>query len=347
MKKRLIFASGLALMFAQLCPAADLTADQKKEVIKALNSSMQTRYVMADQAKKLADLYNKNLASGVYDGIKGGAEFAKRLSEDANSVCQDAHLRIRYSEKPLPERKNIAEPSAAEEEESRLQVIRTNAGFEEVKRLEGNVGYVKFNLFHAPHAAERPLRSAMNFLADTDALIIDLRDNGGGYPDTVNMFCSYFFDKATHINSLLMRQGDKMEEDKSITTPVAGSTFTKKPIYVLVSKRTGSGAEECTYNIQTQKRGVIIGESTWGGANPGGNVRLTDNFSAFIPVGMAKNPITGKNWEGTGVIPDVKTATADALKVGHRMAIEALLKNASGEEQRRLQDLLSKLSSQH
>ncbi|HLO98564.1 MAG TPA: S41 family peptidase [Fimbriimonas sp.] len=337
---------GLALLMTQLSFAADMTADEKKEVIKALNSSMQTRYVLADQAKKLADLYNKNLSAGVYDGIKSGAEFAKRLSDDATSICQDAHLRIRYSEKPLPVRTIASEPSAAEVEQIRLQTVRTNAGFEEVKRLEGNVGYVKFNFFDSPEAAKRRLRSAMSFLANTDALIIDLRDNGGGYPETVNLFCSYFFDKPTHVNSILTRQGDKLEEERSITTPVADSTFTNKPIYVLVGKRTGSGAEECSYNLQTQKRGVIIGESTWGGANPGGMVRLTDNFSAFIPFGMAKNPITGKNWEGTGVIPDVKVPVADALKTGHKLVIEALAKGAKGKDQRRLQEILAMLSAQ-
>lgn len=338
---RLPLAIALAL-FAAWC-SADISASERAQVVEELSQSLISRYVVRAKGEEAAALLRANLKSGSYDSLKDGASFAKALSDDVNRVCKDAHLRIRYSEKVLPERREAARPSSDEVAAQKRYARLTNGGFEEVKRLGGNLGYIRFFGFLSPEDAERPLRAAMEFVKDTDALIFDIRDNGGGHPETVALVCSYLFDKPTHINDILFREGDKTKTSKYVTRSVKGPKYGNKPVYVLVSKRTGSGAEEFAYDLQNQKRALILGENTWGGANPGGTVRLTDHFLAFIPVGMARSPITGTNWEGTGVTPDIKVAPPEALKEAQKLAIQKLLESAKGEDVDRLKSALSEL----
>ena len=303
---------------------------------------MVQRYVIKSKAEEVAKTIRSNLASGKYDTLTTGQEFVAVLSKDVNAICKDAHFRMRYSEKVLPERKEPSEPSKEEIEADARFTKLINAGFEDVKRMGGNIGYIQFFGFHDPAAAERTIHASMQFLQETDALIFDIRDNGGGDPETVRRLCSYLFEKPTHINTLLMRRGDKTATMDFKTSRAKGKVYTK-PVYVIVSKRTGSGAEEFAYDLQNQKRAIIIGENTWGGANPGGTVRLTDHFSAFIPVGMARNPITMTNWEGTGVTPDVQCDPKEALKTAQIMAIKKLLETATGGDVTRLKCVLNEL----
>ena len=137
-------------------------------------------------------------------------------------------------------------------------------------------------------------------------------------------------DQPVHLNDISFRDGDKMITNESWTAKKLDlPRYLDKEVYVLVSKRTGSGAEECAYDLQCLHRATILGENTWGGANPGGNVRLNDHFAVFIPVGRAENPYTHKNWEGTGVTPDFKVDPKESLKMAQIMALDVLIKKAS------------------
>ncbi len=338
--KRHSFLSTLLLLAAAALSTAQVSKDEKAQVVEALAKTMTERYVLRGKGEEAAQLLRNRLKSGAYDEATSGEAFASALSRDVNSLCSDAHLRVRFSPTPLPSRAQAAEPSEAEIAEHARQMRQANAGFEEVKRLQGNVGYVRLNAFSHPSAAQRPLEAAMAFVAETDALIFDLRGNGGGSPETVKALCGYLFAKPTHVNSLLMRRGDQLVQNDFVTKPVEQHPYFDKPVYVLVGKRTGSAAEEFAYNLQAQKRATLVGESTWGGANPGGTVRLSDHFSAFIPVGMAKNPITGTNWEGTGVIPEVEARPDEALAVAHRLILEQLIRSAEGADRKRLEQAL-------
>lgn len=281
-----------------------------EELIASVCKQMRERYVLADVGERAAALLEDNLKKDAYKGLKEQV-LADRLVADLNGVCKDAHLRMRWSKDALPERKVATEPSEAEIKAFEQFVREQNAGFKEVKVLDGNLGYIKFNGFMDRASAQRAIDSAYSFVAETRGLIFDIRENGGGEPDTVRAVCSYLFKEKTHLNSLFFRS-----ENQTIdfyTEPVSGPLYVGRPVWVLVSKRTGSAAEEFAYNLQTRKRATIIGQSTWGGANPGGNVRLNDHFAMFVPTGMAINPITKKNWEGTGVIPDVVTEIGKEL----------------------------------
>jgi C-terminal processing protease CtpA/Prc len=318
----------------------DVDAAAKKQTVEALFTSMNQYYVFPDKAKEAEKAVKARLASGAYDGVKDGAEFAKLVTEDMRKVCQDAHLHVRFSETKLPEREEARQPTQAEIAEARRQTLRGNAGLQRVERLPGNVGLIKINGFHDPELAAEPIRAAMDFVANTDALIFDLRDNGGGDPSTVQLLCSYLFgEKPVHLNDIYFRPENRTTEFWTLKS-VPGKRYEDREVYVLTSKRTGSGAEEFAYNLKNLKRATIVGSSTWGGANPGGMIRLNDHFSAFVPSGRAINPITKTNWEGVGVQPDVEVAPEGALKAAHVLALKSLLAKAKPEDRKLLTSTL-------
>jgi C-terminal processing protease CtpA/Prc len=155
---------------------------------------------------------------------------------------------------------------------------------------------------------------AVRAFEGVDALIIDLRGNGGGSPETVQFLCSYFFGERTHLNSLVMRrpEGEIVEEYWTLDA-LPGPRLVDVPLFVLTSGNTGSAAEEFCYNLQTRERATLIGQTTGGAANPGGTVALDERLVAFISDGQARNPVTGTNWEGVGVVPEVVVPVHQAL----------------------------------
>jgi C-terminal processing protease CtpA/Prc len=219
--------------------------------------------------------------------------------------------------------------------------------------MDGNIGYIELRGFNDHEAGAETVAAAMTFLANTEAIIFDLRQNGGGSPFMVALISSYLFgDKPVHLNDLYWRKGDRTDE--FWTKPAAAAKkFPDKDVYVLTSNRTFSAGEEFTYTLKNLKRAVIVGETTGGGAHPGGMERLSEHFGVFIPAGRAINPISKTNWEGTGVEPDVKVPREQALKVAYLMAlkksvdaiknenIKADVKTMIEEVQRQLDDLRS------
>ena len=202
---------------------------------------------------------------------------------------------------------------------------RENCGFEKVERLDNNIGYVKFNYFGPPEVCGTTASAAMNFLGNVDAVIFDLRSNGGGDPKMVAYLSSYLFNERTHLNDLWERKTNKTTQ--YWTRPdVPGKKLAGKPVYVLTSKGTFSGAEEFSYNLKNLKRGTIVGETTGGGAHPTDGHRVEDHFLVAVPFARAVSPITKTNWEGKGVEPDIKVPSAQALDKAKMLAIEQLTK---------------------
>jgi hypothetical protein len=315
-------------------PDLPIDAKMRTEVIDKLLSELMDAYVFPKTAEKMRDAIRARVERKEYDGVKTGQELAKLLTQHLQEVSKDRHLRVNCSTKKLPPRSKGG-PDEKTIARFRERQKKLNSGFRRVERLGGNVGYLELNGFMDDKVAGRPAAAAMSFLADTDALIIDLRTNGGGSPHTVALVCSYLFDdKPVHLNSLYWRKGDRTDE--FWTKKVDGPRYVGKDVFVLVSKRTFSAAEEFTYNLQTQKRAVIVGETTGGGAHPGGMVPLNDHFVVFIPTGRAINPITKTNWEGTGVKPDIAVPADQALERAHQEAIKRILAKVKDEEMRRL-----------
>jgi C-terminal processing protease CtpA/Prc len=163
--------------------------------------------------------------------------------------------------------------------------------------------------------------AAMNVLADSVTLIIDLRDTRGGAPGMVALICSYLFGEPTHLDDIYDREAHTTEHT-STWTYVPGKRFIDTPVFVLVSKKTFSAAEELSYDLKALKRATLIGETTGGGAHLVGPRRLDDHFFIEVPFGRFINPVTGTDWEGTGVAPDVEASAADALAEALRRARE-------------------------
>jgi retinol-binding protein 3 len=315
----------------QTPPDATVDSATRSAVVEALIKELNDGYVFPETAKKMESDLRARAAKKEYDEISSAQKFAVKLTEDLQSVSRDKHLRVRFSPNPLPVRRERTEPTDAEKAEEARYLKFMNSGFEQVERMRGNIGYIRFNAFVDAEKGAETVTAAMNFVANTDALIFDLRDNGGGDPAMVKLICSYLFgDKPVHLNDLYWRKGNRTDE--FWTTPnVAGKKFLDKDVYVLTSNRTFSGAEEFSYNLKNLKRATIIGEITGGGAHPGGFARLSDHFGAFIPAGRAISPVTKTNWEGTGVEPDVKVPRDQALKTAYLLALNKAVERAKDE----------------
>ncbi|MET0623479.1 MAG: S41 family peptidase [Pyrinomonadaceae bacterium] len=348
MKLKAIFALALCAFVMLGDPAAaparqappeqpDMAVDAaaRKEVIENLIKRLNETYVFADAAAKMEQAVRARVAKGEYDQITSAKKFAEKLTADVQEVSRDKHLRVRYSAQPIPERQGgPREPTAEEREQFRRDMARVNYGFQKIERLPGNIGYVEFRNFLDPEGGAETVASVFNFLSNTDAIIFDLRRNGGGDPAMVALICSYLFGaEPVHLNSLHWREGKGERVEEFWTRKeVAGKRYTGKDVYVLTSGYTFSGAEEFTYNLKNLKRATIIGETTGGGANPGGGSRLSKHFGAFIPRGRAVSPITKTNWEGTGVEPDVKVPADQALTTARLMALKKAVEKTTDDE---------------
>ena len=317
---------------AQTSPDLAIDAATRAAVIDILLKELIDGYVFPETAKKMEADIRSRVAAKEYDSVTSAQEFAKKLTTDLQSVSKDKHLRVRYSHTPIPMRKDRGEPTEAEREQARWMNKRINFGFEKVERLNGNIGYIDLRGFNDHEAGAETVAAAMAFLQNTEALIFDLRQNGGGSPYMIALISSYLFgDKPVHLNDMYWRKSGKTDE--FWTNPqLAKVKFTNKDIYVLTSNYSFSGAEEFSYNLKNLKRATIIGETTGGGAHPGGMVRLHDHFGVFIPVGRAINPISKTNWEGTGVEPDIKIPKDQALKTAYLMALNKSLANIKDEQ---------------
>lgn len=317
-------------------PDLPIDVAAKAQIINDLTKELNESYVFAETAKKMEESVKQKLQNKAYDNISSSREFAQKLTEDLQAVSKDKHLRVRFSYEKIPVRQERREPSK-EEIENQLRFIRQiNFGFEKIERLQGNVGYVDLRGFSDAEAGAETVAAAMTFLQNTDALIFDLRQNGGGSPHMVALISSYLFgEKPVHLNSLYWRKGDKTEEFWT-KAQVAGRRYGEtKDVYVLTSSRTFSAGEEFTYNLKNLKRATIVGETTGGGAHPGGMFRINDHFGAFVPTGRAISPITKTNWEGTGVEPDVKVSKELALKTAYVLALNKIIERTPDEQRKK------------
>ncbi|MGH7595136.1 MAG: S41 family peptidase [bacterium] len=339
-------ASSLALAktgFAQVIqtggPQQDMTIDAKTRaaVIESATKALNENYVFPEMAKKMEQAIRARMKRKEYDKITSAENLASTLTAHFQEVSRDKHLRVRYSQEILPDFSRERQDSPEERERQRAFASARNFGFEKVERLDGNIGYFDLRGFMDAEMASETAATTMNFLANTDALIIDLRRNGGGQPEMVALLSSYLFDKRTHLNDIYSRFDNHTQEYWTSET-VAGKRYGEsKPVYVLTSKHTFSAGEEFTYNLKNLKRATIVGETTGGGAHPVRPHRINEHFMIGVPFARAINPITKTNWEGTGVTPDVETTAEQALKVAHLAALKNLV--AKTTAQQRLNEL--------
>lgn len=304
-----------------------LTPAMRREVVDNMAAALTRQYVYPDKAQAMAVQLRSYLAQGRFDGVTSADKLAAMLTQQLQAMSQDKHLEVRYFEQPIPQPTAGQDDDAAEEAAALEERKRFNFGFETVGRLKCDIGYLDLREFGRPAQVASRIAAAMTLLADTRALIIDLRHTHGGDPESVMLLASYLFDQPTHLNDIYWREDDRTEA-RWTEAQVAGPRYGQaRPIYLLTSRETFSAGEDFAYALKYASRATVIGEATGGGAHPGQRRRLSDHFMMNIPTGRAINPVTGTDWEGVGVQPDLKVAADKALDVAQAAVLERLLKS--------------------
>jgi retinol-binding protein 3 len=297
-----------------------LDAALRKKVIDGVEEKLKEYYVEPALAQQMADDLIARAARGQYDSFTDGDTFAAQLSDDLRRVSHDKHLRVSFNPFKMPEQ---SKPTPEDEARFHRQMLHNNCAFDKVEILPGNIGYVKFDGFMDASFCGPTVAAAMGFVEHADALIFDIRENGGGQPAMVTLIASYLFDGPTHLIDIYNRKENSTQQNWTLSY-LPGERMTTQPVYVLTSNRTFSGAEEFAFDLKNQKRATIVGETTGGGAHPVSGHTVADFFMVDVPFAKSLDPVTKTNWEGTGVEPDVKVPAADALTTAEKLAREKI-----------------------
>lgn len=315
-----------------------LTVDSKMqmEIIDSVAYALNEIYVFPDVAKEMEKHIRKQYKDKVYKDITSLDQFVQKLTDDLRGISHDKHLGIRVV--PLEYLNRLQDDTLSDAERQRQleQQQYNNFAFKKIELLPGNVGYLKFDGFNEALHAGGTAIAALNFLAYCDALIIDLRENGGGSPSMIQLITSYFFDEPKHINSFYIRKEDSINQFWT-QAYVSGPRLSDVDLYILTSSYTFSAAEEFTYNLKNMERATIVGETTGGGAHPV-DFRIFNNLKVgmSLPFGRAINPITGTNWEGTGIEPHIKTTNENAYNAAYLEALKKLHEKAADDQRKNI-----------
>jgi hypothetical protein len=311
---------GVVLSTGVVCGAggqrddASLDAGDRRRVIAGVVANVKDHYFDRDVAQKMADALLMHEKNGDYNATTNGGELAELLTRQLREVSHDMHLEVVYSLERLPDHPGVPTPESQARYRKALE--QENCTFETVKILPHNIGYLKLNSFPDVAICRSMAVAAMATLNGADAVIFDLRDNRGGFPEMVMLIASYLFDHPEYIYS--PRESPSVQS--WTRSPVARNKLADKPVYVLTSGMTWSGAEQFSYDLKMLKRATLVGEKTRGGAHAGTFYRIDDHFGMGVPEVKAVNPFSKVDWEGVGVEPDVKVKAADALKMAEGLA---------------------------
>lgn len=315
----------VSVLILQLSPAIGqdvsqiLSEEEQDKILEKISQLLTDNYVLKDVGQVCADFLEEQIENKSYEEITHPRAFARNLTSDLRKIHNDRHIRIQSI---TPGDRRLVKNPRLDFFLRTRDSIKENLGFKEVKIMPGNVGYINIRSFEPYELARGKALNTLHFIENADAIIVDLRNNIGGNPTMVQFLGSFFFDQPVHLNSIYWRRGDYTEEFWTMDS-IGIKKRPKVPVFVLTSDRTFSGGEEFAYNLKIQKRATLIGEKTAGGANPGYTFRINDYFNIFIPTGRSINPITGTNWEGKGVEPDISINTSGALSLALEKAEQA------------------------
>ena len=320
----LVLGAALLALNAHAADAATPAA-ARTELLQSLTSTLQTHYVFPEALPRLGAALKQRVRA--YPADLPAQALAQRLSQDLRELSGDKHFMVMHDPDFRADENPDALPSAEDIARQQEQAGRLGYGLPTVQRLPGNVAYVELRGFGPTEAVAPAYSAVLSLLQGSEALILDLRRNGGGSPDSVALWMSHFFPKGDprHLNDIYTRRTGKTQQ--FWTQPSASPRY-DKPVYVLTAPRTFSAGEDCAYAFQTQKRATLIGQTTGGGANPVDRFSLGQGLVAAVPVARSINPITQTNWEAVGVKPDVEVPAAQALQAAHLSALRALLVQA-------------------
>ncbi len=319
-----------AALLLACCPLLTVHAADvdPRDVVTAVAQAIDDNYFDAARGREIADRLRGESVKGAFDALRDPRDLATALTDRLRPI--DRHFRVQWSppgaETPATGAPRGPRPPLAGP---------VDVGIRRVELQPGNIGYLEMNQFAGfgfDDTAAPPrlaIDAALQLLANTDAVIIDLRDNGGGSPAMVGYLVSAFTAPGANIfNTFHSREGLRSEAPRqSYRTPRL-----EVPLYVLISARTGSAAEAFAYTLKNAGRATIVGEPSAGAANPGGTLDVGDGFSVFVSNGSPVSPITQKNWEGDGVIPDLAVPQADALEAAQIDALQRVLAKSGSDD---------------
>ena len=318
--EKTLLALGLILCLAAPARADRLVPDDRARVVEGAARLLETRYVDVRAGRRLAR--QLRAAAPRWAGIDDPGRFAAAVTEWLRARSGDGHLGLSYSEKRIAEGAGAAAFSAAEME--RFYGAHLNHGVQRIERLEGNVILLELSVFPPVEMGGDVLAAAMTVVAQGDALILDLRRNGGG-GDTANLITGYLLGEGGQPLSGTYDRPSNRTRANTSPAWVPGRRFGgKKPLYILTSRRTFSAAEAVAYDLQALRRAIVVGETTGGGAHPYHYRRVHDHFALDLPEARSVNPITGKNWQGVGVRPDIPVPAEQALEKALKLAERAV-----------------------
>jgi retinol-binding protein 3 len=328
-------ATSLPLATAIAQPAADipdfvLDDAGRAAVIDTLLEKLGSVYVFPDVAKNMDSAIRARQAKGEYDRITSGREFAEVLTNHLREVCKDGHIGVEYSAASIPRDSEGRPPTAEEINRFRENGRRRNYEFKKVERLDGGIGLLQLDAFYPGEWIGDTAAAAMTFLANSDAIILDLRKNHGFAPTGGTLICSYFFKEETRLSDQFNRSENTTRQYWTYSV-VPGANLADKDLYILTSSQTFSAPEAFAYDMQALKRATIVGETTGGGAHGTTMHRLADHFNASIPFSRSINPVTKTDWEGVGVKPDVVVPADQALLTAHLLALKNTTKRYAGD----------------
>jgi C-terminal processing protease CtpA/Prc len=301
----LIVVCGVTSLSAQEQRPSTLTSEAQRELTVRIAELLRAEYVFPEVGNRAADALERRASTETSEAARSPAEFATAMTAELNRLTHDRHVRVRYA----PE---VSGPRMPQE----LNPSIDNFGVRRVEWLPGRIGYLKLDRFYDAEQSRQAFDAAMRLLAPADAVVIDLRENGGG-SDANNLLASYFFADRILFNELRWR---KEETEAFWTDPTVQPQLPTMPLFILTSSRTFSAAEAFAYSLQQRKRAIVIGERTAGGANPNRFFPIGPGLALSVSIGTTVNPVSGSNWEGTGVIPDVAVPAAEALDVALKRA---------------------------
>jgi C-terminal processing protease CtpA/Prc len=342
-----MFFTFASLAVAQ-APAAKIpiTPEQRRAVIEKVIVRVNHSYVFPEVAAQVEKLLRESVEKREFDNISDQESLASALTERLLAVSHDKHLKVRFS--PDVQKENDYDTGTTPEQQ-RAQVAReaeANFGFNALRHLDGNIGYIEYTYFANANASGASIAAAFNFLRDSDALIIDLRNNGGGWAESVPIWCSYLLPpEPVHLLDNYYRESGHVDQVWSLPW-VPGERFLNKPVYVLTGKETFSAAEALTFILKEQGRATIVGTATRGGANPLDFYWLTEHMDIGVPDARSMSVKTKQNWEGVGIQPDIAAPEADALRVAQIAILNGLLKKkVPAYQQREIEKALHDLAA--
>jgi hypothetical protein len=330
----LSFVPGSRAQFARPGELPKIDAAARAAIVDSLTAAIDSIYVLEEPAKRIVAGLRKNLSGGKYDDLTDPVAFAERLYRDAQAINHDGHFQIAAMPPADPAAAETRTEDPADAERFRRFERERNYAFKKVEIFPGGIGYLRFDQFAHGDEAFEAAAAAMNFLANSNAVILDLRNNGGGSASMIRFIAGYFFEENEHLINWDIR-AEKTTVQSYSADYVPGKRIVEQPVYILTSDHTFSAAEEFTFDLKNLERATVVGDTTGGGGH-------TVEFCVFdfdslrvgirLPYGRAYNPKNNEGWEGVGVIPHIAVPEAQALEVARADALRKIIEKEKDEE---------------